>query len=160
MPWKSSNEKRHPDIQSACSISLFDNATVCIVVMVIRVVKFSSGGQTYTECPTQMGTTSDPIFYFLKHICQKVRPVLKFLWKKLSDGTLKPRKFKLEVFLNWLSKKSVKFKKPLAPNHHLPLIFNLAPNHHLPLIFSSLYIVKLPFLHSFLEFDTFFLNSI
>ena len=32
---------------------------------------------------------------FLNHICQKVRPVLKFLWKKLSDGILKPRKITL-----------------------------------------------------------------
>ena len=45
------------------------------------------------------------------HIRQKVSPVLKFLGKKLSDGTLKLRKIKLEVFLNLKSKKGVKFQK-------------------------------------------------
>ena len=35
----------------------------------------------------------------------------------------------------------------------------LAPNHHLPLIFSSLYIVKLPFLHSFEIGSKFDFNS-
>ena len=45
---------------------------------------------------------------------------MKFLWKKLLDGTLKPRKIKLEVFLNWRSKKCVKFQKKFAPyNRHL-----------------------------------------
>ena len=53
--------------------------------------------------------------FFLNQICQKVRPVLKFLWKKLSDGTLKPSKIKLEVFSNWISKQCVKFQKKL---HH------------------------------------------
>ena len=38
---------------------------------------------------------------------QKGRPVLKFLWKNLSDGTLKPRKIRSEVFLNSKSKKWV-----------------------------------------------------
>ena len=55
------------------------------------------------------------------HLCQKVRPVLKFLWKKLSDGTLKPRKIKLEVFLNWISKNCVKFKKKIAPCPKWPI---------------------------------------
>ena len=67
-----------------------------------------------TECPTQMGTTSSSIFFFRKHICQKIRPVLKSLGKKLSDGTLKPGKIKLEVFLNSKSKKCVKFQKKIC----------------------------------------------
>ena len=42
-------------------------------------------------------------FWKLKnHICQKVTPDLKSLGKKLLDGTLKPRKIKLEVFLKWI----------------------------------------------------------
>ena len=58
---------------------------------------------TYTECPTNMETHSNTfelIFLFLKttYICQKVTPDLKSLGRKLSDGTLKPRKMKLEVF--------------------------------------------------------------
>ena len=61
-----------------------------------------------------MGTTSSSIFFFRKHICQKIRPVLKFLGKKLSDGTLKPEKIKLEVFLNSKSKKCVKFQKKIC----------------------------------------------
>ena len=36
---------------------------------------------------------------------------MKPLWKKLSDGTLKLSKIKLEVFLNWISKKSIKTQK-------------------------------------------------
>ena len=38
-------------------------------------------------------------------------PVLKFLNKKLSDGSLKPGKIKSEVFLNLKSKKVVKLQK-------------------------------------------------
>ena len=51
-------------------------------------------------------------FWKLKnHIWQKVSPVLKSLNKNLSDGTLKPGKIKLEVFLNSKSKKNVKSEK-------------------------------------------------
>ena len=51
-------------------------------------------------------------FWKLKHhICQKMSPVLKFLNKKLSDGSLKPGKIKSEVFLNLKSKKVVKLQK-------------------------------------------------
>ena len=51
-------------------------------------------------------------FWKLKnHLCQKVRPVLKFLNKNLSDDILKPSKIKLKIFLNWISKKSVKSEK-------------------------------------------------
>ena len=60
-------------------------------------------------------------FWKLKnHICQKISPVLKFLNKNLSDGTLKPGKIKLEVFLNLKSKKGVKSEKwfcTLPPPH-------------------------------------------
>ena len=42
---------------------------------------------------------------------QKERPVLKSLWKNLSDDTLKPRKIKLEVFLNWTSMCQIPKKK-------------------------------------------------
>ena len=45
------------------------------------------------------------------HICQKVRSVFKSLNKNLSDDILKLSKIKLEVFLNWISKKSVKSEK-------------------------------------------------
>ena len=48
---------------------------------------------------------------------QKVRPVLKFLWKNLSDGTLKPRKIKSKVFLDWISKKCVKFQKEILKSN-------------------------------------------
>ena len=41
----------------------------------------------------------------------KSKPCLKSLNKNLSDGTLKPGKIKLEVFLDLKSKKGVKFKK-------------------------------------------------
>ena len=45
-------------------------------------------------------------FWKLKnHICQKVSRILKFLNKNLSDRTFKLGKIKLEVFLNWISKK-------------------------------------------------------
>ena len=55
-------------------------------------------------------------FWKLKnHICQKVSPVLKFLNKKLLDGTLKLGKIKFKVFLNWISKKSVKFPPKILP---------------------------------------------
>ena len=85
-------------------------------------------------------------FWKLKnYMSQKVSPVLKFLGKKLLDGTLKPRKIKLEVFLNWISKKSVKFQKgystlPLPPItfHHHPLNIKKSPSlfpHH-PLAIS------------------------
>ena len=50
--------------------------------------------------------------YLKNHIFQKVRPVLKTLWKNLSDGTLKLNKSKLEVFLNWISK-TILFVLPL-----------------------------------------------
>ena len=51
-------------------------------------------------------------FWKLKnHIWQKVSPVLKFLNKNLSDGTLKLGKIKLKVFLNSKSKKNVKSEK-------------------------------------------------
>ena len=79
-------------------------------------------------------------FWKLKnHICQKVSPVLKSLGKKLLDGTLKPGKIKLEVFLNWISIKRVKFQKtnsslppPPTTFHHHPLaifllFWNLTP---------------------------------
>ena len=36
----------------------------------------------YTECPTQMGTTSDSIFYFLKPHISKSKTCLKILVKK------------------------------------------------------------------------------
>ena len=53
-------------------------------------------------------------FWKLKnHICQRIRFVLKFLNKNLSDDILKPSKIKLEVFLNWISKKNFKFQKKI-----------------------------------------------
>ena len=54
-----------------------------------------------------MLTTSDWILKIKNYICQKVSPVLKSLNKKLSDGTLKPEKIKLEIFLDLKSKKGV-----------------------------------------------------
>ena len=57
------------------------------------------------------------------HICQKVSPVLKFLNKNLSDGTLKLGKIKLEVFLDSKSKKNSNSKRksyPAPPSHDLP----------------------------------------
>ena len=54
------------------------------------------------------------------HLFQTVRPVLKFLWKNLSDGTLKLSKIKLKVFLNWISKKCVKFQKKENPQLFQP----------------------------------------
>jgi hypothetical protein len=57
------------------------------------------------------------------HICQKVSPVLKFLNKNLSYGTLKPGKIKLEVFLNLKSKfffKSEKWFCTLPPQLKMP----------------------------------------
>ena len=60
-------------------------------------------------------------FWKLKnHICQKVRPVLKSLNKNLSDDILKPSKIKLEVFLNWRSKKSVRSEKWFCAMPPLP----------------------------------------
>ena len=50
-----------------------------------------------------------------KITCQKVSPVLKFLWKKLSDDILKLSKIKLEVFLNWREKKGPIGKMVLHP---------------------------------------------
>ena len=59
-------------------------------------------------------------FWKLKnHICQKVSHVFKFLGIKLLYGTLKLGKIQLKVFLNWISKKNVKFQKKnstLRPN--------------------------------------------
>ena len=104
-------------------------------------------------------------------ICQKVGPVLKFLNKNLSDGTLKPGKIKLEVFLNLKSKKGVKSEKwfcTLPPPHFIhphPLIIPPAPPppgkkiifapcplimHPRPLAItvSFPYVLKSPFLHS------------
>ena len=53
---------------------------------------------------------------FLKpHISKKKDMFWNFCDKNLSDGTLKSRKFKLEVFLNWILKKVVKVQKNLAP---------------------------------------------
>ena len=49
------------------------------------------------------------------HICQKVTPDLKFLEKKLLDGTLKPGKIKSKVFLNSMSKKVSNSKKEILP---------------------------------------------
>ena len=51
----------------------------------------------YTERPTDILTTSDPILQFLKPHIKKLK---KKLCKNLSDGTLKLSKIKLEVFLN------------------------------------------------------------
>ena len=50
--------------------------------------------------PPKWGQLRTQFSIFLNHIFQKVRPVLKFLWKNLSDGTLKLNKIKLKVFLN------------------------------------------------------------
>ena len=67
----------------------------------IFVISFKDMGKRYTECPTDMETHSNSIFK-TTYLCQKVTPDLKFLGKKLSDGTLKPKKIKLEVFLKWI----------------------------------------------------------
>ena len=41
-------------------------------------------------------------FWKLKNHMSKSKPCFKILGKKLLDGTLKPGKIKLEVFLNWI----------------------------------------------------------
>ena len=55
---------------------------------------------------------------YVDNIFQKVRPVLKYLRKNLSDGILKLSKIKLKVFLNWISKLSLQnvgaLPRPLA----------------------------------------------
>ena len=83
--------------------------------------------------------------FFFNQICQKVRPVLKALWKKLSDGTLKHRKIKFEVFSNWRSKKCVKFKKKNAPypHFHHPCIiwqFGIFFSKHPKILFSLIHV--------------------
>ena len=53
----------------------------------------------------------------------KSKPCLKSLNKNLSDGTLKPGKIKLEVFLDLKSKKGVKFQKK---KKNLPFLLKIA----------------------------------
>ena len=60
-------------------------------------------------------------FWKLKnYMSQKVSPVLKFLGKKLLDSTLKLGKIKLEVILNWISKKVSTSQKEILPCPSLP----------------------------------------
>ena len=59
---------------------------------------------------------------FKRPLCQKVRPILKSLWKKLSDSNLKLRKIKLELFLDWILRKMSNSTKKSAPEEFYNLI--------------------------------------
>ena len=64
---------------------------------------------------------------------KKLRPIQKSLGKNLSEGILKPRKIKLEVFLNSKSKKVSNSKKKIVPCHlnlhfhPLAIFFKISP---------------------------------
>ena len=58
-----------------------------------------------------MLTTSDSILQFLKPLISKSKSCFENLVKRLLHGTLKLSKIKLEVFLNWISKKCLKVQK-------------------------------------------------
>ena len=69
----------------------------------------------FTECPTDILTNLNSILHFLKPHIPKSKTSFENLVKNISDGTLKLRKIKLEVFFKLNIKKSLSFT--LRLNH-------------------------------------------